>query len=200
MDSWFSLRRSGFDSQYGNTIFQYTYFAGAFLFSGLSKAIFAISHFMLKRSFSFFLGWLFFSPSSWFFWEVQGRNLNWLLYSFRKKTFRHFQISGILKTPYRASFMGCYTWSRAWWYDARPPHPTKHNLQNASNVQGEAHIRIILGKLVTSLATEMCKMTLKPVTLSLPAHPTPTCRNVRLLCVTQSVEWWVHNRSKHNLA
>lgn len=130
-------------------------------------------------------GFFFFAPSSFFFLGSPGKKLKLIVVQFSHK--KHSII-----------FKYLVSWKPL--IDARPPHPTKHNLHNASNFQGEAHIRIILGKLVTGLATEMCKMTLKLVTLSLPAHPTPTCRNVRLLCVRQSVEWWVHNRSKHSTA
>jgi len=54
--------------------------------------------------------------------------------------------------------------------------------------RSRAHVQIILGKPVTSLATEMRKMALMSVTFSLPTHPTPTRWNVHLLNVTQSVE------------
>ena len=69
-------------------------------------------------------------------------------------------------------------------------HPAKNNLEIASNFQAEAHIQIILGKPVTSLAKEMRKMALKSVkvTFSLPTHPTPTSWNVHLANVTQPVE------------
>ena len=61
------------------------------------------------------------------------------------------------------------------------------NLQNDSNFQAVAHIKIILQKPNTSLATEMRKMALTPITFSfLPTLPLPH-RNVHLLTVTQSV-------------
>jgi len=51
-------------------------------------------------------------------------------------------------------------------------------------LQAEAHVQIILGKPVTCLATEMRKMALISVTISLPTHPTPTRWNVHLSNVT----------------
>ena len=59
-------------------------------------------------------------------------------------------------------------------------HPAKNNLEIASNFQAEAHVQIILGKPVTSLAKEMRKMALRSVTFSLPTHLTPARWNVHL--------------------
>ena len=64
-------------------------------------------------------------------------------------------------------------------YNFPPPEPSKNNSQNDSNFQAVAHIQIILQKTNTSLATEMRKMALTPVTFSfLPTLPLPHRNNL----------------------
>ena len=59
-------------------------------------------------------------------------------------------------------------------YNLPPLDHSKNNIQNDSNFQAVAHIQIILQKPNTSLATEMRKMALTPVTISfLPTLPLP---------------------------
>jgi len=72
-------------------------------------------------------------------------------------------------------------------FNTRPPTPILQK-QPRKYLQAEAHVQIILGKPVTSLATEMRKMALMSVTFSLPTYPTPTRWNVHLSNVTQFVE------------
>lgn len=65
---------------------------------------------------------------------------------------------------------------------------TKTNLQNDSNFQTVAHIKIIPRNTATSGAPEMRKIYLKPVP-AFSTHTTlPTRWNVHLLYVTQSLE------------
>ena len=73
-------------------------------------------------------------------------------------------------------------------YNFPPPDPSKNNLQNDLNFHAVVHIQIILQKPNTSLATEMRKMALTPITFSfLPTLILPN-RNVHLLTVTQYVQ------------